>query len=126
MSLTLKDLMTPLPQTIGHDIPVKKAIAMMEEKDIRHLPVLEGGQLVGILSDRDLKIVEMVPGGDEVLTETLMTDEAIIVSPTTLVRDAITKMLTRKVSSLIVRAEGDQPWGIFTTTDALKYLAEKV
>ena len=47
--------MTTTPHTIGAEQPLDKAMTMMREYKIRHIPVLDGGRLVGIISDRDLK-----------------------------------------------------------------------
>lgn len=47
--------MTPNPETIQCGEPVARAIHLMKEHNIRHLPVLDGTRLVGILSDRDIK-----------------------------------------------------------------------
>lgn len=52
----VRDLMTPMPKTIGFDISVEKALIMMKECACHHLPVLDGGKLVGVLSDRDLSM----------------------------------------------------------------------
>ena len=52
----IQKVMTPMPQTIGKDIPVETALSMMREHRIRHLPVQEAGKLVGVLTDRDLKL----------------------------------------------------------------------
>ena len=40
--------MTPMPHTIGYDIPLKTALEMMRNHGIRHLPVQKGGKLVGV------------------------------------------------------------------------------
>ena len=52
---TVKDFMTEMPHTINEDLSLKKAMEMMHEYGCRHLPVLHGGKVVGILSDRDIK-----------------------------------------------------------------------
>lgn len=126
MSITINEVMTRTPHTIGHDIPVSKAKLMMREYNCHHLPVLDGGRLVGVISDRDLKLVERLPHGDETLIEDLMTDEPFVVSPDLSVKDVLTKMLDNKINSVIVSAKGDQSWGIFTSTDALAYFVDKV
>ena len=125
MSTMIKEFMTATPKTIGHDISVDKARELMRELRCHHLPVLDGGKLVGMLSDRDLALVKRVPNGDATLVEELMTDDAYIVDPDSDVNDAVEKMLAEQTHSVIVRAKDDQPWGIFTATDALKFLVAK-
>jgi CBS domain-containing protein len=49
------DLMTPEPVTTSPRRPVRDALRLMHDNDVRHLPVLDEGRLVGILSDRDLR-----------------------------------------------------------------------
>jgi acetoin utilization protein AcuB len=55
---TIQKYMTPMPHTIGSDQSLQKAHELMREFKIRHLPVLKGGKLVGILTDRDIALVE--------------------------------------------------------------------
>ena len=55
---TIQKYMTTTPHTIGGEQTLAKAEKFMREHKIKHLPVLEGGKLVGILSDRDVKLVE--------------------------------------------------------------------
>ncbi|MDH3603901.1 MAG: CBS domain-containing protein [Candidatus Tectomicrobia bacterium] len=51
---TLKTLMTPFPHAIEINTPLSQAQEMMATHDIRHLPVIDGHQLVGVISERDL------------------------------------------------------------------------
>jgi CBS domain-containing protein len=46
--------MTPCPQTIARSATMASARALMRKYDIRHLPVLDSGEIVGIVSERDL------------------------------------------------------------------------
>ena len=124
MSTTVNEIMTPMPHTIGHDIPVAKARAMMSEYKCHHLPVLDGGKLVGVISDRDIKMVEQIPKGDEVPVEDLMTDEPFVVAPTQTVAQTVQGMLERNINSAIVSATAESPWGIFTSTNALEYFVK--
>ena len=52
--LTISELMAPVPLSIPFDVPLREALRRMDEYDIRHLPVLRDGVLIGVLSDRDL------------------------------------------------------------------------
>jgi acetoin utilization protein AcuB len=56
--------MTPSPHTIGIEQPLSVAAEPMRAHQIRHLPVLHGGKLVGILSERDVQLVSGVPSVD--------------------------------------------------------------
>ncbi|WP_292977831.1 CBS domain-containing protein [Nitrosomonas sp.] len=123
----VRDLMTPMPQTIGFDISVEKALEMMKEFSCHHLPVLDGGKLVGVLSDRDLSIARHDPKNvkTEHLVMDLMSDAPIVIKPSTEINTAIRTMLDNKINSLIIQAEENQPWGILTSTDLLRYVVEK-
>ena len=50
--------MTTTPHSIGGEQTLETASRMMREHHIRHLPVLHGGKLLGVLTDRDLKFIE--------------------------------------------------------------------
>lgn len=115
--------MTELPYTIGHDISVSKAQAKMVEYACHHLPVLDGGHLVGVVSQRDLALVENVRGGGDTPVEEIMSEEPVVVDPDLDVKEAIKIMMEKRIGSLIVRAKEGRHWGIFTYTDALKYLS---
>jgi acetoin utilization protein AcuB len=58
MKPTIQKYMTPTPHTIGQEQTLQVAHDVMREHGVRHLPVLEGGKLVGLLSQRDLHLVE--------------------------------------------------------------------
>lgn len=123
----VRDLMTLMPQTIGFDISVTKAMEMMAKHACHHLPVLEGGKLVGVLSDRDLSMIRHDSDTitAEHLVKDLMSDSPIIIEPSAAINTAIQTMLDNKINSLIVRAEENQPWGILTSTDLLRHVVEK-
>lgn len=104
---------------------MSEAARELRERNIRHLPVLEGGQLRGIISDRDIRILASFREVD--LTTTPITEaipqEAYMVSPSTPLREVATEMAEHKYGSAVVM-EGNQVVGIFTTVDACRALAE--
>src|ERR1051325_540621 len=78
---TMSRYMTRQPWTVRKDAKMSQAHELMRAHRIRHLPVLEGGKLVGIVSDRDLHLIETLPdsGPDEVTVEEAMTEEGYAV-----------------------------------------------
>ena len=95
----------------------------MRDNHLRHLPVLDGGRIVGVVSERDLFLVESLPGVNptDVRVKRRWFEDVYTASPTTPLGEAIETMIDRKVGSVIV-CEGDKVLGVFTTIDALRAL----
>lgn len=121
MKKILKEVMTPLPQTVGASATIKKAAELMEEYQCRHLPVLEGGKLVGMLSQKDIKLT--FSNANDTFVKDVMSTEPLVMDPSTTVKEAVDEMIRSHMSSVIVSSYGTTPWGIFTSTDALKILS---
>ena len=123
MNDAIEDFMTRSVHTIGTKSPLTEAHRLMNEHAIRHLPVLEGGQLVGMLSQRDLHLIEtlkdVVP--KEVLVEEAMSQDAYTVAPEASLKEVAREMGFHKYGSAVI-VRGKQVLGIFTTTDALRAL----
>ena len=98
---------------------------MMLDQGIRHLPVLDGGKIVGLLSERDLLLVESLPGVNptDVRVEEAMVQNVFTVEPETPVGEVVETMIERKLGSALV-TEGERVIGVFTTIDALRALHE--
>src|SRR6185436_1239762 len=81
--LTMADVMTGQPHTIGRDQTLATAHRMMRENGIRHLPVLEHGDIVGIVTQRDLYFIETIVGVDidEDVVSDAMTQDSYVVEP---------------------------------------------
>ena len=122
---TIEHYMTPMPITIANDQPMTEAHRMMREHRIRHLPVLHGGKLVGIVSDRDLHLLETLRDidPDEVAVEDAMSPEIYAVAPDATLEHVVGEMAERKLGAAVV-ARGARVLGVFTTVDALHALAE--
>jgi acetoin utilization protein AcuB len=116
--------MTPSPHTIGDEQPLASAHRIMREHRIRHLPVLQGGKLVGIVSERDLHLVETFRDVDPetVAVSEAMTADAYVVRPETTLRSVATEMAERKYGCAVVMTDR-KVVGVFTTVDALRALA---
>jgi acetoin utilization protein AcuB len=128
--LRVRDLMTKTPRTVTPDTSVHEARALMQQRKIRHLPVLEHGRMVGIISDRLLRTVLPSPATslsvwevnyllDRLTVAEVMTHFVMTVTPETLASEAAGRMLGQKVGALPVVEDG-RLVGILTRTDILR------
>ncbi len=124
---TIRQYMTPTPHTIARSQSLSTARRLMREHDVRHLPVLEGGQIVGLLSERDLFLVETLPGVNptDVRVEEAMVESVYTATPETPVAQVIETMIDRKLGSAVIM-DNDKVAGVFTTVDALRALLERL
>lgn len=124
----IQKVMTTLPHTIGQDIPLKTAMSLMREYGIRHLPVLEASRVVGVLTDRDVKLAaSFAPQGaqaDALTVEDVMTPEPYTVAPETPLNHVVTEMAEHKYGCAIVQQANGKVVGIFTAVDGLRTLGE--
>jgi acetoin utilization protein AcuB len=124
-ALLLRERMTSSPHSIGRDQTLRVAHQMMHQHSIRHLPVLDGGKLVGIVSQRDLYFLESVDGVDLAVdkVESAMTQDVYCVPSSSSLRDVVNEMVARSYGC-VVAVDGGKVVGVFTTTDALRVLGE--
>jgi acetoin utilization protein AcuB len=117
--------MTVHPHTIGVEQSLSKAHIMMNEFKIRHLPVLDGGTLVGIISDRDIKAVMTFKdvNPDTMKVSEALTEDPFTVKPTSALDEVCAEMGAHKFGSALVVDNGKLV-GIFTWVDALNALTE--
>jgi acetoin utilization protein AcuB len=119
------EVMTRSPHTIGQDQPLAVAHAKMRTLRVRHLPVLEGGKLVGLLSQRDLYFIETLSdvSTDDTFVFEAMSVDVFATTPDTPLGEVLRTMFAHAYGSAVVVDHG-QVVGIFTTSDAVKLLAE--
>jgi acetoin utilization protein AcuB len=117
--------MTTQPYSIGEDQTMATAHRMMRAHHIRHLPVLAGGKLVGVLSDRDLRLVESLRDVDvdQVHVEEAMSANPYVVSPDAPIDEVVATMAEHKYGCAVVM-HNHELVGIFTTVDACRAFAE--
>jgi acetoin utilization protein AcuB len=116
--------MTPSPFSIGRDQSMASAAVRMREHGVRHLPVLHGGHVVGVVSERDLALVESLPGVDPHALEVAeaMTADPYEVAPTDRLAPVLAHMAAHKLGTALV-VDGGHCVGIITTTDVVRALA---
>ncbi len=124
---TVRQYMTPGPHTISPTQPLSAARRLMLDLGVRHLPVLEGGRIVGLISERDLLLVESLPGVNptDVRVEEAMVQNVFTTGPDRPVAEVVETMIDLKLGSAVV-VEGERVVGVFTTIDALRALRDQL
>lgn len=114
---------------------IREAAGLMKARNIRHLPVMEGERLIGIVSDRDLRqamppqalaldVYEREYLMDKVHVSDVMTKRVVGVSPDVSFAKAADLMVRNKIGCLVV-LEGEVLVGIITESDILRAVADK-
>ncbi len=124
-ALSISSVMHPFPHTIGVDQPLRVALDMLLEHEIRHLPVCERGKLCGILSDRDIEFALRVDKAEptEILVKDCYTPNPYAVTSQTPVGEVARRMAYEHIGCALV-VHDEHVIGIFTTVDACRVLAE--
>ncbi len=132
--LRLRDVMTPDPIALGADRTIGDAIRTLDSAPIRHLPVLEGGAVVGMLTDRSLRpwraSLMSVERWDEAGLRQLLLDEPVrqhmttqvlFLGPDTPVTEVIDLMCDERIGAVPVVDREQGLIGIVSTIDLLRH-----
>ena len=136
--MSAQDLMTPNPVTVTSKASVAEVLDLMREQEIRHVPVVDGDTVVGILSDRDLAHCDItrlltVDGAEALRRElsmpvvNLMSSDVIAVGPEAELIDVIDLLLEHRVGAVpVVRPETGELIGIISFVDVLEALRDSL
>ena len=118
--------MTQAPHTIGIEQSLAMARRLMSEHHVRHLPVLHGSALVGVLSEREVEALEVLPGSRNLTVEDAIVADVYVTSDDAPLGDVADEMARRRVGSAVVVAGQDatRVLGVFTAVDALRALRD--
>ena len=134
--MLIKERMSTPAVTITPDIPFQDALKLMREKGYRRLPVVNrSGELVGIVSERDLLYATPSPASSlsvwelnyllsQLQVREIMTKHVITTTPDTPIEDAAEVMATRKIGGMPVVDANNYVLGVITETDIFKALVE--
>jgi len=131
----VENRMSKSPLTIKRDDSFQTALNLLRQGGVRHLPVLEGKKLVGIVTDRDLRQASPSPATslsiyeikyllNKIAVEDLMIKEVITVPPTATIESAAKLLYEHKIGALPVVNEKGELLGIITETDILETFVE--
>lgn len=126
--IPVRQYMTTMPATIEEDLELRDAKIRMFELGVHHLPVVNDGQLVGILSARDIAVAEALTSMDpeRIPVSRVMSPVPFTCGPNAHVEAVAREMAAHHYGSAVVvdREHPNHIVGVFTTTDALRALAE--
>jgi acetoin utilization protein AcuB len=130
--LLVRNSMTRELVTVVSETTAAEALALCRMNRIRHLPVLEGRRLVGVISDRDLRAATPALGDlaraealDRIRVADQMTRDVTTAGPEDPIEDAAMAMYERKIGCLPV-VDGEDLVGILTTSDVMRALVRLV
>jgi len=134
---TAEDIMTPDPAAIEETASVGEAIETLASLEIRHLPVVRGDEVVGILSDRDFAGLGVPTSSDPSTIETmkaqlgnpvssLMSGGVITVDRSTDLVEVIDLLVSERVGALPVVEGGTRLVGIVSYIDVLRAAREQI
>jgi acetoin utilization protein AcuB len=136
--MTANDLMTPDPVTVTPQASVAEVWDLMRELEVRHVPVVESGALVGMLSDRDLARFDMarllMVEGAETLRHELatpvvkvMSSDVIAVNPETELEEIVELLVEHRIGAVpVVRSSTREVVGIVSYIDVLRALQDSL
>jgi acetoin utilization protein AcuB len=121
---TVEQFMTHSPHTIGDEQPLSVAHRLMRQHQIRHLPVLHGGKLVGMVSQRDLHFIETLANLDpeKVTVGDAMSTDVYAIGPCTTLRKVAEEMADHRYGSAVI-VDQERVVGILTAVDGMRALS---
>lgn len=113
-----REIMTSNVRTAAAETPLREVAELMREGDMGSVPVVDGGKLVGIVTDRDIVVRAVAEGkGPETPVGEAMTSEVFSVKPDDFVFEAIRLMGDRQIRRIPVVAEDGSLAGIIAIAD---------
>lgn len=135
--MNVSDVMVTDLVTVNPDADMKEVVDRMNAAHIRHLPVVKSGRLVGIVSDRDIRLFGMTMAGAEdgelrfaigpdVLVREVMQQDPVLIGADADVRDVLDLMIEDRVGAVPVVDEDEHLLGIVSCVDMLKLLQDRL
>ena len=124
---SVRELMTENPRTVGADQTVTEAARIMRDDDIGLVPVVEGEQLVGTVTDRDIAIRVVADGQDPQSTTIgeIASRDLVTIDPQQELSEALRLMAQHQVRRLPVVEEDGRLVGIVAQADVARHADEQ-
>jgi CBS domain-containing protein len=121
------EVMTERPRCVTPDTPVSEAARLMESEDVGALPILDGDQLTGMVTDRDIVVRAVAQGKDPkgMPVRAVASEDLITLHPDDDLSDALSLMASHQVRRLPVVDEDSRLVGIVAQADIAAEAREK-
>lgn len=119
----LEEFMTPLPVCAEPGVSAQRALDVLERHGIRHLPVRQGDEVIGVASDREIKVASLFPGPGTITVGDIAT-APYFATPEMPLEDIVGEMIEHRRDCVLVRDTHGSLVGIFTDVDAMRALRE--
>ena len=115
--MKISDVMTPNPKTVKPSDSIQLAASIMRDEDAGVVPVVEGGRVVGMVTDRDIVIRAVADGDFNAKISDIVSDDVITATPEMSTADAAELMGEHQIRRLPVVDEADALVGIVSLGD---------
>ncbi len=122
--MRVRDYMTGPAVTIPKDADYAGAFEIMKERDLHHLPVIDGDEVVGLVTRRDLQLAARYYREMPTEISEVMHTPVVTISPDAHLANAVDQMMELGIGCLPVADDGGHLLGIITETDLLRALRE--
>ena len=123
----IKAVMTPFPYSIEDTASIEEAGEQMRHHHIRHLPVMRNGQLIGVVSDRDVAIytehAEIGAGSQQRVVSDICMSAVYVVDLKESLDNVLINMAKQQLDCTLVTKKGKLV-GLFTVTDVCRSFAQ--
>ena len=121
---TIEKEMSEFPWIAEPGMGIAEAVDLMAKQNLRHLPVVDRGKVVGVVSDRDLRQAKLIAKEMPITVVDVMTSDPYCVRVGTPLATVAVEMANKKYGCTVIIGNRGQIVGIFTTTDGMRILGE--
>jgi len=123
--LIVDEYTSPIEARASAETSLDDCLALIQGRGYRHLPVMDGEKVLGIISQRDLNLFKNLAGAKQpIQAKDIMHADPFVVTHDTPLEHVVFALSEKKIGSALVRDEAGKVSGIFTTTDAMNALIE--
>lgn len=124
MNIDIDEYTSPINGSVREDTSFTQIYELMMTERIRHVPVVKDRKPIGIISDRDVKLIKGFEKGLDLKAKDIMVEDPYCVQVGTSLDEVAFEMSRRKIGSALVVNDSGELEGIFTSTDGLNALIE--